>query len=382
MDELESSRQKEVNSKIDNQVASDGKDDVVDGKEEGAKRLFTKNRESSPLATLEHSPISSPYFQSTLTPPNAAKTNFHREFLTSPDSANSGFFRRFLQRRGLNQSARLPEFLSIPVGDKLKEKLRSMNVAGNRLRFDGLAPTIASDSVEGISVVDAKKILKCTQMEKVRSALRQIPMNSISYSEYVQICVDVCLNREQGVEFAKMLDESGNVIVVGNVVFVRPEQVAKSMEKIISTSIATPNDPRRKELEQMEKQKAKIDRKAQQQVQGELCCGLGFTVLQILGLMRLTFWELDWDVMEPICFFLTSLHFVLAYAFFLRTSKEPSFEGYFQRRFKVKQKKLMDSQNFNVEKYNELCRAFYPNYSHVSSYAPRVGEALFGAIHR
>ncbi|KAL7212173.1 hypothetical protein ACSBR2_014946 [Camellia fascicularis] len=35
MDEPESSRQKEVNSKIDNQVAPDSKDDVVDGKEEG-----------------------------------------------------------------------------------------------------------------------------------------------------------------------------------------------------------------------------------------------------------------------------------------------------------------------------------------------------------
>ncbi|KAL7265415.1 hypothetical protein ACSBR1_003232 [Camellia fascicularis] len=35
MDELESSRQKEVNSKIDDQVAPDGKDDVVNGKEEG-----------------------------------------------------------------------------------------------------------------------------------------------------------------------------------------------------------------------------------------------------------------------------------------------------------------------------------------------------------
>ncbi|KAI8026395.1 Zinc finger protein CONSTANS-LIKE 10 [Camellia lanceoleosa] len=35
MDEPESSRQKEVNSEIDNQVALDGKDNVVDGKEEG-----------------------------------------------------------------------------------------------------------------------------------------------------------------------------------------------------------------------------------------------------------------------------------------------------------------------------------------------------------
>ncbi|KAL7198529.1 hypothetical protein ACSBR2_020924 [Camellia fascicularis] len=35
MDEPETSRQKEVNSEIDNQIALDGKDDVVDGKEEG-----------------------------------------------------------------------------------------------------------------------------------------------------------------------------------------------------------------------------------------------------------------------------------------------------------------------------------------------------------
>lgn len=141
------------------------------------------------------------------------------------------------------------------------------------------------------------------------------------------------------------------------------------METIISQSIAIPNDPRRRELDQMEKQKALIDQRAQSFVRGELYCGLGFLVLQTLGFMRLTFWELSWDVMEPICFFVTSLHFAAAYGFFLRTSKEPSFEGYFQRRFKSKQKKLMEIHNFDVEKYDELCRAFYPNYSYGPSYS-------------
>ncbi|XP_057501863.1 calcium uniporter protein 4, mitochondrial-like [Actinidia eriantha] len=329
-----------------------------------AKRLFTKNIVSSPIATLDHSPISSP---KTAIPPNAAKTNFHRELLTSPDSADSGFFRRFLQSRAINQAAKLPEFLSIPVGDRLREKLKSMNVPGNRLHLDGLSPPVpssreSSDSIDGITVHEARKIMRSAQLQKVRSALREIPANSISYSDYVETCVDVCSNRDQGVEVAKKLDESGNVIVLGNVVFLRPEQVAKSMEKIITTSIATPNDPRRKELDHMEHQKAQIDRKAQHLVQAELYCGLGYIVLQALGLMRLTFWELSWDVMEPICFFLTSFHFALAYAFFLRTWKEPSFEGYSQRRFKAKQKKLMEIHNFDVEKYNQLCRAFYANH--------------------
>ncbi|PSS17220.1 Calcium uniporter protein [Actinidia chinensis var. chinensis] len=336
-----------------------------------AKRLFTKNTDSFPIATLDHSPISSP---KTAIPPNAAKTNFHYELLTAPDSTDRGFFRRFLQMRALNQAARLPEFLSIPVGDILREKLKSMNVSSDRLRLDGLSPPApailgSSDSIDGITVHDARKIMRLAQLEKVRSALRKIPANSISYSDYVETCVDVCSNRDQGVEFAKKLDESGSVIVLGNVVFLRPEQVAKSMEKIITTSIATPNDPRKKELDHMEHQKAQIDRKAQYLVQAELYCGLGYIVLQALGLMRLTFWELSWDVMEPICFFLTSFHFALAYAFFLRTWKEPSFESFSQRRFKAKQKKLMEIHSFDVEKYNQLCRAFYANHCDFTSSA-------------
>ncbi|PKI70324.1 hypothetical protein CRG98_009290 [Punica granatum] len=81
----------------------------------------------------------------------------------------------------------------------------------------------------------------------------------------------------------------------------------------------------------MEEHKSAIDRKARVQVLAELYCGLGFLVAQMLAFMRLTFWELTWDVMEPICFFVTSLHFALAYGFFLGTSTEPSFKGYFNQ---------------------------------------------------
>lgn len=159
------------------------------------------------------------------------------------------------------------------------------------------------------------------------------------------------------------------------------------MEQVVFQSIAIPNDPRRKELEQLEKQKAQIDQKAQELVRAELYCGLGFIILQTLGFMRLTFWELSWDVMEPICFFVTSAHFALAYGFFLRTSKEPSFESYFQRRFKVKQEKLMKVHNFDVEKYNELCSAFYPNYVNVMNNRHCTGSdhaegPIFGGVHR
>lgn len=142
------------------------------------------------------------------------------------------------------------------------------------------------------------------------------------------------------------------------------------MEKLIYETIATPNDSRKQQLKEMEKQKELIDRKAESMVRAELYGGLGFMIVQTLGFMRLTFWELSWDVMEPICFFVTSLHFALAYAFFLRTSKEPTFEGFYQRRFKAKQEKLMKIHNFDVQKYNQLCQAFYPNFNE----SPKFGD--------
>ena len=134
-------------------------------------------------------------------------------------------------------------------------------------------------------------------------------------------------------------------------------QVAKTIQGLIPTPMSSQNEERKKELEEMEKQKMDIDKEAEMMVRRELWCGLGLFMAQTLGFMRLTFWELSWDVMEPICFYVTSIYFMAGYSFFLRTSREPSFEGFFQSRFLAKQKRLMKIKNFDAGRYFELRRA-------------------------
>lgn len=153
------------------------------------------------------------------------------------------------------------------------------------------------------------------------------------------------------------------------------------METIISQSMATQNDPRRKELEHLERQKVVIDQKARDLVKGELSCGLGFVLIQTIAAMRLTFWELSWDVMEPICFFVTSLHFALGYGFFIRTSTEPTFQGYFQRRFEAKQKRLMETYNFDIQKYTQLRNSFYPNFPTSAAASPTKSNGSWCVLH-
>ena len=156
-------------------------------------------------------------------------------------------------------------------------------------------------------------------------------------------------------------------------------QVAKAIQTLVTPPVSASDDPRRKELAELEEQKAEIDRKADSLVRRELWAGLGYLVVQTAAFMRLTFWELSWDVMEPICFYVTSFYFMLGYAFFLRTSKEPSFEGFFQSRFSAKQKRLIKACNFDLEKYNELRKAFYPQYSSAIDDTKLI---KFGDLHR
>ncbi|KAK9165604.1 hypothetical protein Scep_000795 [Stephania cephalantha] len=291
-------------------------------------------------------------------------TALGRECLNAEEADEKGVFRRFLQKREIVQSAaRPPEIASsVLIGDKLMETLKGMSVNRDRIRLDGLIPMKRTSDplIDGISVDDAKKLLRISQMEMLKSKMRGVPRSIVSYSEFVQICVDNT-SADQGREFAKMLDESGAVIVLGDSVFLRPEQVTKAIEGLIPLSVRTgPDDPRRKELEKMEKEKLVIDREAESLVRKELWAGLAFLVAQTVGFARLTFWELSWDVMEPVCFFVTSAYFMAGYGFFLRTSKDPSFEGFFESRFKAKQEQLMKDKKFDAERFEELKRAYYP----------------------
>ncbi|KAM7528367.1 hypothetical protein LguiB_031777 [Lonicera macranthoides] len=315
------------------------------------QRFFNISSKISSNQSLTNSRVCSlPSTRHTLIPPNPDRV--------APDPGDDIIFRRFIHRLPMYGS---PELRFMPIGENLLNVLRGVDIARERIQLDGLRPPATSESEGNLTVEDARKLLRLSQLEMVKTKLREIKKSCISYTELIEICVEGCSNMEQGLEFAKMLDESGTVIILGNAVFLRPDQVVKAIRGLMPVHQPDPNDPRIKELEEMEIHKSAIDKKAESLVRRELWSGLGYLVVQTAGFMRLTFWELTWDVMEPICFYVTSMYFMAGYAFFLRTSREPSFEGYFQSRFSAKQKRIMKAEGFDVERYNELKKICYPH---------------------
>lgn len=153
-----------------------------------------------------------------------------------PEPGDSTISRRFLHKISVN----------LPIGESLMLKLREMDVNKDRIRFDGISPPMKSAAEEeeeeemvetegfGVTVEDAKKLLRAAQIEVVKTKLIEIGKSWIPYSDFVRLCND--LDPVQGPWIAKMLDDSGNVIVLGNSVCLRPDQVIFEIIKSVLIS--------------------------------------------------------------------------------------------------------------------------------------------------
>ncbi|KAL9675187.1 hypothetical protein QQ045_003388 [Rhodiola kirilowii] len=123
-----------------------------------------------------------------------------------------------------------PEVRVFPVIDGLMEKLRMMDAGRERIRLDGLirpspSPVVVDeirDPVEGLSVEDARKLLRLAQLESVKMKLGGIKESWMTYEKFVDICSEDC--GKEGLGVAKILDQSGAVIVLGDMVFLHPQQ--------------------------------------------------------------------------------------------------------------------------------------------------------------
>lgn len=285
--------------------------------------------------------------------PLTAPTLPKRDLPEAPKIASA--HRRISHSAAIFDGAPPSPYAPFPIRDDLMKRIRS-SLSPDRIHPIAPLPPpksgIETNKIK-ISVQDARKLLQYSRIEKARTKLRAIPKAFISYSDFLQICREIAGGSD---DVAAALDNSGAVVVVGAVVFLRPEYLAQAIESVIEPQ--TTSDPRRSELKQMEIEKAFIDSKAEAQVRRELWAGLGFAIFQTAAFMRLTFWELSWDVMEPVCFFTTSIYFMMGWAFFLRTSKEPCFEGFFAGRFAAKQSRLMKAHSFDLSRFNELRTAF------------------------
>lgn len=168
----------------------------------------------------------------------------HRLFTASNrllfnNNGESRTIRRFLHRRGDFSPAPstftrslIPQ-LPVGLGNVIREQLAGGAVSRKRISLDGLMkpPEVEVEAeageLKGLTVEETRKLVRLTEVVRMKRKLKEIPRKWITYREFVEICEEDCLDGDEnyGVQLAKRLDDSGAVIVLGNLVFLDPEQV-------------------------------------------------------------------------------------------------------------------------------------------------------------
>ncbi|XP_022684014.1 calcium uniporter protein 6, mitochondrial isoform X2 [Setaria italica] len=152
----------------------------------------------------------------------------------------------------------------------------------------------------------------------------------------------------------KVLLYSLSVGITSIKTYLHPEKVVDLVKRAVPLALGPENDPRKEEFKQLQEKKEEIDKLAHKQVRCILWSGLGFFMCQVGLFFRLTFWEFSWDVMEPIAFFTTASGLLVGYAYFLITSRDPTYQDFMERLFLSRQRKLCAAQKFDMERYMEL----------------------------
>lgn len=210
-----------------------------------------------------------------------------------------------------------------------------------------------AETEQMVAIREARRLLRLVQVEEIKQRLSTEERQCIPYADLLRLCstLGVATSAKEAARFATALDTAGVILIFKDTVFLHPHRVAQNLAK----AIPSPNrSPLLQELSRLQNEKQEIDRLAHRHARSILSCGLVYLTLQTAAIFRLTFWDLSWDIMEPIAYFATTIGLLLGYAFFLFTSRDPTYQDLMSRLLVSKQRKLIKQRNFDIRRLTEL----------------------------
>ncbi|KAK4742305.1 hypothetical protein SAY87_000306 [Trapa incisa] len=236
----------------------------------------------------------------------------------------------------------------------------------------------SSREKDPITFGEAKKLMRLVNVEALKKKLGVEENEVIGYKELLEACenIGVAKSSDEAAAFAQVLDDAGVVLIFRDKVYLHPDKIVDLVRRAVPLALTPEDDPMREELKRLQDKKEDIDVLAHRQVRRILWSGLGFSLVQVGLFFRLTFWEFSWDVMEPIAFFTTTTGIVIGYAYFLFTSRDPTYQDFMKRLFLSRQRKLLKKHSFDTERFVELQRKCKCPHDVNMSLKNRVGVDL------
>jgi len=235
-----------------------------------------------------------------------------------------------------------------------------------------IARSYSTPSTVGIE--DAQTLVEREHFAKVKTRLANDDRKKITYSEFVDVCAKEGLSKEQAKQLSQSLSDSGAILhfansrneVLRDYVFLKPVEFNKTVARILAElsddtylreELAIKQSELAKlkaELQPLESKKAELENKASRRATIILWSGYAYCLVQGAIVARLTWWELSWDVMEPVTYMLTFATVMIGYSYFLMTRNEYTYEGLRKTLEKRGLAKMFRRKQFDEISYKKL----------------------------
>ncbi|CAD7697567.1 unnamed protein product [Ostreobium quekettii] len=214
--------------------------------------------------------------------------------------------------------------------------------------------TAAASLLQSINAFNLREALE-------RDAGQRVHM---THDELIEKCLETraAISREEAERLCEALCTAGVVMRYKDVVFLRPGDVAEMILCALPetrTQIQGNLDALREKIAPLRSELAGIDERADAWSNRIVVGGLALLVLQFALFFRLTYWELSWDVMEPVGYFASLGMSILAYAYFLITREDFATQSLRERIRKHFVNKELKRKNIDVTRYQELLSSIH-----------------------
>jgi len=230
-----------------------------------------------------------------------------------------------------------------------------------------------TDPITKVDYGDIQTLLERDHVVKLRKRIEQDPRRRISLQEYQALATEEGLSKEQASRILQALSDSGAVLYFANssnsklknTVFLKPtelnntvhhllEHYSPAVLKLQAEAVQAEIKDIIHQLEPLKEQRDVLEHKANTRANIIITAGLGYCVLQFLAIGRLTWWELSWDVMEPVTYMLTFATALIGYSYFVLTGSEYTFEGLKRTLRERRLSKLIKRSGFDEAKFKQL----------------------------
>lgn len=207
------------------------------------------------------------------------------------------------------------------------------------------------------SAAVSRAVFNCARVLELRRELEALAKKNptMPASQLEDICRDKAGADSQS-SLAQALHDAGVVLRVGDQVYLEPPEVVRATLHAVQDQLdaAEGLPPAIERLAALDKIKQGLDARARTRTRLVLWAGLGYMSAQLAVFVRLTYWELSWDTMEPAGFMVMNTFGLLGQLYFLRTMTEYSHEDIQTRLVRFFQRRLYKKNGFDIELYNTL----------------------------